>query len=85
MVSGSLLVADYAPTSAAVKAGTFRLLGPYIRRGQPAASDVRAVADLYARFTQADRIEAFPREPVIAICAWGEAEVSDWAHQYGNL
>ncbi|MBB4153719.1 hypothetical protein GGQ80_001625 [Sphingomonas jinjuensis] len=78
-------VADYGADVAEVKDGTYRAFPPLIVRERPVASDARALARQYASFAEAVRRAAPGRTPLISICAWGQADVNDWAQHYGHL
>lgn len=78
-------VADYAASADLVKKGRFRAFMPLILRDRPAASDAAALEKLYADFSRAAQAATPSSRPILAICAWGEADVADWAGRYGNL
>jgi len=78
-------IADYGPDSPAVKSGLFRPFEPLIIRGNPSSSNIKSVAQLYYEFSQAARDATAGQAPVFEICAWGEAQVADWAYQYSNV
>lgn len=78
-------VADYQPDVKEVKEGKFRTFPPLIVREQPQASDAGELARQYASFAQAVARAAPERPPLISICAWGQADVNDWAHRYGQM
>ncbi|WP_335309139.1 NPCBM/NEW2 domain-containing protein [Sphingomonas phyllosphaerae] len=78
-------VADYGPDVAEVKDGTFRAFTPLIVREQPARSNAAELARQYADFAREVRRAASGRTPLISICAWGQADVNDWARQYGQM
>lgn len=78
-------VADYQPEVKEVQEGKFRTFPPLIVREQPQASDAGELARQYASFAQAVARAAPGRPPLISICAWGQADVNDWAHRYGQM
>ncbi len=78
-------VADYTVDVPEVRAGKFRAFTPLIVRERPAASDARELALQYASFADAVRRAAPGRQPLISICAWGQADVNDWAHRYSQM
>jgi len=75
-------IADYGPGFAGVRDGIYRELSPLIVRGKPDRSEPAIVEALYATF--AAHVRAAAPDAVLAICAWGEAEVGNWAGQYGQ-
>ena len=76
--------ADYGPQETNVRSGEYASLGPWINRQHPQLSDPERVARLYAHFAKTAKNESLT-PPVLEICAWGEAGVNDWAHQFANL
>lgn len=78
-------VADYTADVPEVRAGKFRAFTPLIVRERPAVSDARGLALQYASFADAVRRAAPGRQPLISICAWGQADVNDWAHRYSQM
>ena len=78
-------IADYGPDSTAVKSGQFRPFEPLIIRGDRSSSNIKSVAQLYYEFNRATREAAAGQAPVFEICAWGEAQVADWAYRYSNV
>lgn len=76
-------VADYGPDQIDVRSGRYRAVPPLIVRGRPSASKPKELAALYGRFANSVRSVA-GSSPIIAICAWGEADVNDWAGRYGQ-
>jgi hypothetical protein len=78
-------IADYGPDSSGVKSGLFRPFGPLIIRGDPSSSSIKSVAQLYYEFSRATREATAGKAPVFEICAWGEAQVADWAYRYSNV
>lgn len=78
-------VADYGPDKADVKQGRFRAVTPMIVRDRPDISDAAKLANLYAQFSSAVRTAVPEQAPIFAICAWGEADVNDWAGHYGQM
>jgi alpha-galactosidase len=78
-------IADYGPDSSLVKTGLFRPFEPLIIRGDPLASNVKSVEQLYYEFNRATREPTAGQAPVFEICAWGEAQVADWAYRYSNV
>lgn len=78
-------VADYGPDVNEVKNGTFRAFTPLIVREQPARSNAAELARQYADFAEEVRRAAPGRTPLISICAWGQADVNDWARRYGQM
>ncbi len=77
--------ADYPPDSDVVRTGTFRGFDPLIVRDHPARSDAAGLAAQYASFAAAARRAAPNHPPLIAICAWGQADVNDWGRRYGQM
>ncbi|MHA6722575.1 NPCBM/NEW2 domain-containing protein [Sphingomonas sp. RS2018] len=78
-------VADYERDVPVVRDGTFRAFDPLIVRGKPAQSNAGELSRQSASFAAAVRRAAGGRRPVISICAWGEADVNDWAHDHGHM
>ncbi|MBB6504985.1 hypothetical protein F4693_001966 [Sphingomonas endophytica] len=78
-------VGDYGPDVPEVKNGTFRAFPPLIVREQPARSNAAELARQYASFADAVRRAAQGRTPLVSICAWGQADVNDWARRYGQM
>lgn len=76
-------LADYGPDSAGVRDGTYRGLSPMIDRRRPADTESAVVESLYARF--AHSVRAVAPAAVLEFCAWGEADVGDWAGRYSQL
>lgn len=76
-------IADYGPDSVGVRDGTYRSLSPLIARKAPARSEPAIVEALYARYARAIRTAA--PGTLLEICAWGEAEVGNWAGRYAQL
>lgn len=77
--------ADFGPEVEEVKRGQFRAFPKLIIREQPEVSDARALAREYASFAQAAKRASRTGGPVISICAWGQADVNDWGHRYGQM
>ena len=78
--------ADYGPDVDVVRNGMFRVFKPLIVRERPDLSNAGELARQYAGFAEAVRRSAPPgRQPLISICAWGQADVNDWAHRYGQM
>lgn len=78
-------VADYGPDVEAVRRGRFRAFPPLIVRERPAMSDAGELARQYADFAAAVRRAAPGRQPLISICAWGQADINDWGLRYGQM
>ncbi len=78
-------IADYGPDSSAVKRGLFRPCKHLIIRGDPSSSNIKSVAQLYFEFSRVTREATSGQAPVFEICAWGEAQVADWAYRYSNV
>lgn len=78
-------VADYGPDVAEVKQGKFRAFPLLIVRERPDMSDAAGLAREYASFAEAVRRAVPERQPLISICAWGQADVNDWADQYSQM
>ncbi len=78
-------IADYTPDLPEVKDGTYRAFAPLIVRERPARSDAAGLAREYASFAAAVRRAAPGRTPLVSICAWGQADVNDWAQRYGQM
>lgn len=78
-------VADYPLDADVVRDGTFRGFKPLIVRERPNLSDARELERQYASFAEAVRRAVPGRQPLISICAWGQADVNDWAHRYGQM
>lgn len=78
-------VADFAADVPEVRDGKFRAFPPLIARERPNASDAAELARQYAGFADAVRRAVPGRQPLISICAWGQADVNDWAHRYGQM
>lgn len=78
-------VADYGPDVAEVRDGRFRAFPPLIVREHPDRSDAAGLAREYASFAEAVRRAAPGRAPLISLCAWGQADVNDWARRYGQM
>ncbi len=78
-------VADYGADVPEVRDGKFRAFTPLIVRERPAVSDAGELARQYASFADAVRRAAPGHPPLISICAWGQADVNDWAHNYGQM
>ncbi|MFK3888031.1 NPCBM/NEW2 domain-containing protein [Sphingomonas sp. NPDC079357] len=77
--------ADYGADVKEVRDGTFRAFTPLIVRERPQRSDAAELARQYASFADAARRGASGRSPLISICAWGQADVNDWARRYGQM
>ncbi|MDO6413809.1 alpha-galactosidase [Sphingomonas sp. BIUV-7] len=78
-------VADYAAATPAVRDGLYRAFPPMIVRDKPMESDPAGLAALYAAFVRDLRAFAPAAPPLLAICAWGEADVNDWAGRSGQM
>ncbi|VXC34904.1 glycoside hydrolase family 27 protein [Sphingomonas sp. 8AM] len=78
-------VADFTPDVPEVKDGTLRPFAPLIVREHPARSDATGLARQYASFVAAVRRAAPGRTPLVSICAWGQADVNDWAGRYAQM
>lgn len=78
-------IADFGPDAPDVKNGTYRQMGPIMLRERPGASDLAQVEGLYASFEREIR-KARPRDPLLfSICAWGEADVNNWAPRISQM
>ncbi|WP_206244643.1 glycoside hydrolase family 27 protein [Novosphingobium terrae] len=78
-------IADFGADLPEVMDGTYRPLGPIMLRERPGASDIARVEKLYADFAAALR-KARPANPLLlSICAWGDADVNNWAGSYGQM
>ena len=78
-------VADYQTDVKDVHEGKYRAFTPLIIRERPDRSDARELARQYADFSGAVNRAVLGRQPLISICAWGQADVNDWAHKYGQM
>lgn len=78
-------VADYAPGTPDVQSRRYRAVPPMIVRDNAVLSSPEALEKLYADFAIATRDAAKSEPPVLAICAWGEADVNDWAGRHGQM
>jgi hypothetical protein len=77
-------LSDYTDEKKYVRDGQYRAFGPYIVRHQPTRSDERKVEALYADLRGAIAAARPDGDYLLSICAWGEANVADWAKGYGN-
>ncbi|MDE1916883.1 MAG: alpha-galactosidase [Sphingomonadales bacterium] len=78
-------IADFGPDAPDVKNGTYRQMGPIMLRERPGASDLARVEGLYASFEREIR-KARPGHPLVfSICAWGEADVNNWAPRFSQM
>lgn len=77
-------LADFGPDKPAVKNGTYRALGPYIVRGQVSADQTAKVEALYASLEQEIDTVRPRHDYSLAICTWGEADVTRWGNRYGT-
>lgn len=78
-------VADFAADVAEVKQGQFRAFRPLIARERPNLSEPVELARQYAGFVDAAWRASPSIPPLISICAWGQADVNDWAPKYGQM
>lgn len=78
-------LADFGPEQPWVRDGTHRAVDPWIVRGRPDAAGAARVEALYAGLKDALQAARPQDDPVLSICAWGEARVGNWAGKYGNL
>jgi alpha-galactosidase len=78
-------LADYVEDRPHVRSGSYRAFGPFIVRGKPERSNAPEVEKLYAQLSRELAAVRPQGDYVLSICAWGEAQVSDWAGKYGNL
>jgi hypothetical protein len=78
-------VADYGQGADVVKSGMFAAFDPLSVRGRPAASNIAELQNLYGGFWSAALEAKRDGQPIVSICAWGEADVNDWAHRYGQM
>lgn len=78
-------VADYGPDQEPVRRGTYRAFPPLIVRERPDRSDAAELARQYGSFADAVRRAVPDRAPLVSICAWGQADVNDWAHRHGQM
>ncbi|MEO7496532.1 MAG: NPCBM/NEW2 domain-containing protein [Massilia sp.] len=78
-------IADYGPDQPPVKQGQFRAVPPLMVRSRPDLSDAAKVERLYADIKDAIKAVRPDGDYLLSICAWGDANVNDWGHKYGNL